>query len=275
MLNPSTLAVSNIEASIVSGENPRLFLQQIRQTLSGVTVSGIEFPRIAAVCEMCRGANYPRRVSWEGRGSAALGRKRRSEDADISIEEPSDIFDLAVLARGKDNRDRRASETSSLKRVCTIDHSGKSSRDSFSTVSVDQGLILDVEDLTDTVIDGDDFELEVNGVPDYHQIEYPGVNSLLLDDVSYRSYTAKSEERSRSVETLPILAHLPTIKRQISRTISSDEWDIEGTRGERPSSFVGSRTSPLRDSRGDLIFRRSSIFAVNSGPTDFDTRLRR
>ena len=277
MLNPSSLAVSNIEASIVSNESPRVFLQQIRQTLTGVTISDVAFPRIAAVCEMCRDVNYPRRVSWEGRGSSASGRKRRSEDAEIPIEDPSDIFDLAVLARCRLDPDGRGSDTSSLKRICTIDHSGRSSFDSdHLTGSVERVLSVSVEDLTDACIDveDEDFGFEMSGIPDHQQLGDAGSISPPLD-VSYRTYSAKSEERSRSVESLPILAHLPIIRRQISRTISSDEWDFDGPKGERQSSFVGSRTSPMRDSHGDLIFRRTSIFAVNSGPADFDARIRR
>lgn len=269
MLNPSSLAVSNIEASIVSNENPRLFLQQIRQTLSGVTVSGIEFPRITAVCDMCRGAAYPRRVSWESNGSSVSGRKRRNDDLEVSSEDPSDIFDLAVLSRYQGDGERRGSDAS-LKRICTDPPGGveseRSSLDSCSSVSLRRGLSQSMDDLLGADFEGEEGDLEVRDVPDYDSFEN--------NDVSYRSYTAKSE-RSRSVESLPILAHLPVIKRQISRTISTDEWDFEGPGGVRSSSFSGSRTSPMRDSHGDLIFRRTSIFAVNNGPAVFESRVRR
>jgi hypothetical protein len=77
---------------------------------------------------------------------------------------------------------------------------------------------------------------------------------------SYRSYSAKAE-RSRSEENLPILQHLSTIRRQIARTVSTDEWDFGDGQGRLSSAYGGSsRLTPRKGAHGDMVFRKSSVF---------------
>ena len=68
------------------------------------------------------------------------------------------------------------------------------------------------------------------------------------DAISYRSYSARGERSisASDLDNLPIMRHASTLRKQISRSISTDEWDGMIVR------------------RSDSLLRRSSVFVHNT-----------
>jgi hypothetical protein len=275
MLNPSPLAVSNIEASIACDTTPELFLQQIQHTLDGnVVVSGVEFQKMIRICANCTGTRgqKTRCGSIESTtstvGSSASTRKRRPEAVDSSSDS-QDLFDMSrideELLRSSGRRRRsngssykKSQQTSTLseeapqqQQLLRSMYDQDSSWDSYnglSNPSQDEG-------------DDDDSSMAYSGLRDERlttpldEIEYR-VEQGSSGSLSYRSYTAQSTSALSLLTRLPIFKHEDVIKKQISRSLSIDEWDSGNVDGVQRTGRI----------RGQEIYRRSSVFAANSEP---------
>lgn len=242
MLSPSNFGVVNIEASIACHQDPKLFAEQIRSTLRGGVFAGLEFPPIVARCSQCKmPSNEPRRSSSGSSAapssSTAGGRKKRHNvDSSDDIEDILSVTSLSATAPRTRRKLNTTEEESSREATDALSGPAILSTESWDAYNIQSMLSQDEDDYLDD--DSSPWSSREGGSsPKY--------------TVSYRTYSAKSAERSLSSSDLPILQHLQTMTKQIARTTSMDEWD----------SGAAVRVRPKVDK--DSIFRRSSVFALN------------